>query len=151
MKKVVYLFGVLFLLSSKIQGASVETLVFSPNSRLFATGLSDGSISLWVDNLIVGNLIPSVVKKSRFISNINMSVSSLAFSPDNTMLAAGYENNSVIIWRVSTATATNVLTNHTAPVTFIQFSPDGTLMQSESSNELLLWNVKNNFSLIALS
>ena len=57
-------------------------------------------------------------------------VSSVAFSPDGTLLASGSEDDTVKLWDVETNTNIATLEGHKGKVTSVAFSPDGTLLAS---------------------
>lgn len=72
------------------------------------------------------------------------SVYSLAFSPDETILASGSTDEMVRLWQVSDGTLLNTLVGHTHDVWSVAFSPDGrTLVSGAWDNRLRLWRVSD--------
>jgi WD40 repeat protein len=65
-------------------------MVFSPDSKLLATGGEDGIIRLW------DTLTGSLVKERKGPSPITC----LAFSADGKRLASGGADTAVVIWKV---------------------------------------------------
>jgi WD40 repeat protein len=64
----------------------------------------------------------------------NQPISSVALSPDGTLLAfAAYGDPSVHLVDVSTGKETGVLKGHNATISYLVFSPDGTLLASGDS------------------
>ena len=65
----------------------------------------------------------------------------LAFSPDGTRLASGYDFQKVKLWDVATGANTATLEGHTLRINAVGFSPDGTILASGSSDGTVkLWD-----------
>ena len=70
-------------------------------------------------------------------------VSSVAFSPDGTILASGSWDDTIKLWDIKTGTKIRTLTGHKYWVRSVAFSPDGTTLASGSEDRTIkLWNVK---------
>jgi WD40 repeat protein/transcriptional regulator with XRE-family HTH domain len=73
--------------------------------------------------------------------NLNERISLASYSPDGKLIAAVSDKN-IIIWDSGTGKQKFTLTGHTAAVTCLSFSSDGTRLVSGSSNgELMVWDV----------
>jgi WD40 repeat protein len=77
------------------------------------------------------------------LPNQEGSISSLAFSPDGTVLATA-SGNDIVLWSIETGNQLNILTGHTASINSIAFSPDGTILASASADGTIrLWGVES--------
>jgi WD40 repeat protein len=72
------------------------------------------------------------------------SVTSVAFSPDGSLIASGSADYTIKLWRVSDGALVRTLTWHTDTVTSVAFSPDGSLIASGSADYTIkLWRVSD--------
>jgi WD40 repeat protein len=111
---------------------SVNSVAFSPDGRLLASGSSDWTIKLW--DVATG-------REVRTLTGHTSSVASVAFSPDGRLLASG-SYKEIKLWDVATGQEVRTLTGHTDSVTSVAFSPDGRLLASGSDdNTIKLWDV----------
>ena len=70
----------------------------------------------------------------------NSWVTSVTYSPDGEILAAGYADNSIQLWN-SDGSLLVALTDHKDSVNSVSFSPDGEILASASSdNTIKLWS-----------
>ena len=109
----------------------VNSVTFSPDGQILASGSEDNTIKLW--RVSDGNLI-------RTLTEHEWSVSSVTFSPDGQILASGSADNTIKLWRVSDGSLIRTLMGHTGVVHSVSFSPDGQILASGSSdNTIKLW------------
>jgi predicted NACHT family NTPase len=110
----------------------VNSVAFSPDGRLLASGSSDKTIKLW--DVATGSLV-------RTLSGHTWSVFSVAFSPDGRLLASG-SYREIKLWEVATGSEVRTLSGHVSDVTSVAFSPDGRLLASGSFDTTInLWDV----------
>ncbi len=67
---------------------------------------------------------------------------SVAFSPDGQILASGYADGTLVLWRVGDGKLVNSLEGHEDAVLSVSFSPDGqTLASGSRDGAVRLWRV----------
>ena len=117
----------LFALKGHTEAVSKYT--FSPNSKFFASGSEDGTISLW-DTEMGENL--------SHLTGHTQSISALAFSADSKRLASGGENE-IRLWEVNTGNPISTF-DAVENMTALAFSPDGKTLASGSEAGLIqIW------------
>jgi WD40 repeat protein len=69
-------------------------------------------------------------------------IRSVAFSPSGELLAAGYDDHTIGLWRLSDYSHVRTLKGHTSSVRSVFFAPSGGLMATGSDDETVrIWNV----------
>ncbi|MFQ5978620.1 MAG: WD40 repeat domain-containing protein [Candidatus Heimdallarchaeota archaeon] len=112
---------------------SVESVAFSPDGSILASGSGDYSIKLW--DVGRGTLLRTLRKH-------NGEVSSVTFSPNGKSLASGSWDNNIVIWDVAKRKAVRTLRGHTLDVYTVAFNPSGELLASGDHNGTVkLWDV----------
>jgi WD40 repeat protein len=131
----------------------VECVAFNPNGKILASGgcgelpakdCDGGKVNLW--DMASGQLIGQPLKAA---SNV---VTSLAYSPDGKILAAGscskYEEGTckqgeIQLWNPDTwQPVSKPLIGHSDFVKMLAFSPSGEILASSSGDNIILWSVK---------
>ena len=115
--------------------APVNSVSFSPDGTMLASGFRDGGVSLW--DVATGEntvTLAGHVDRAEAVS--------VSFSPDGTTLAFSSWNNAVKLWDLSTREDIATLEGHTGGVASVSFSPDGSTLASGSwDNTVKLWDV----------
>jgi WD40 repeat protein len=135
---------------------AVHDIAVSRDGRRLATACVDGTIGLWDTGAWsrtgVGALWapaggePARTPPARIAllrhNPRGRPVMSLAFSPDNQVLASGDIDSSIQLWRAADGHRVGALLGHTNAVNGLAFSPDGRLLASTGKDRALkLWDV----------
>jgi uncharacterized protein with WD repeat len=115
----------------------VDTVSFSPDSKLLASGGVDQGIKLWD--------VVTREEKHMLIGHKG-TISSLGFSPDGKLLASGSSDRTIKLWDVATgkeqATLKEVTNVRYPSLPYsIAFSPDGKTLASSGHSGVKLWNM----------
>ncbi|KAF3407813.1 hypothetical protein DPV78_001659 [Talaromyces pinophilus] len=110
----------------------VQAVVFSPNSRLVASGSSDNTVKLWD---------PATGTLRQTLEDHSSSIQAVAFSADGKLLVSSSSDNMVKLWDLATGTLQQTLEGHSSLVQTVAFSPNGKLVASGSSDSTVkLWD-----------
>jgi len=151
---------------------AVNSVAFSANGQLLASGSKDRTIIIW--NPLTGKKIRTLTGHNDSVCSVAFSssgllasasvdgtitlwnsttgeklrsighegVRSVAFSPDGQFLASGSQLGTVKLWNLNTSRQAPEI-KHEQAVTSVAFSPDGTLLASASYDSTVrLWNLK---------
>ena len=119
---------------------SVESVAFSPDGTLLASGSFYGTI-LWD------------VETRRNIATLEgRRVHSVSFSPDGTLLASGLLGRAIQLWDVETRQNIATLEEQVAQGESVVFSPDGATLASAGSDDgtIRLWDVETRQNIATL-
>jgi DNA-binding beta-propeller fold protein YncE len=113
--------------------SDVNAVAFSSDSRLLATGDSEGTVRIWD---------PATGDHVRALTGHTSRVYEVAFSPDGSMLATASSAKTVRIWDPATGNLAHALTGHITRVYGVAFSPDGTLLATAGGDKTaLIWDL----------
>lgn len=114
--------------------ASVESLRFSPDSKLLASGGDDRTARLW--DVTGGNLQHTFTDYSNWVT-------SLAFSPDGAVLASGEQfGGTVRLWQVQSGAALGPIEGYQSVVNAIAVAPNNLIFIANSQdNEIQIWDI----------
>jgi WD40 repeat protein len=119
-------------------GQPVQSIAFSPDGQTLAAGGGwEGKLLLW--NVAKGGVSPDAPRSLNGPRSLNR----LAFSPRSDVIAAGYGDDTVILWNVATQKRIGrALRGHGGWVNAVAFHPDGDRLVSASDDmTLMVWNL----------
>ena len=125
----------------------VNSIVFSPNGKLLASGSNDKMIYLW--NAHSKKLEMTLPKIYLFAKSTSKKVTCVAFHPNGKLLASGhhydkYSKNNIRLWDIATGNCLRKLKSHSGHVDSLLFSPNGEiLVAGERINKTIwLWSLQ---------
>ncbi|MBV9229230.1 MAG: TIR domain-containing protein, partial [Chloroflexi bacterium] len=106
----------------------VEQLAFSRDGNMLASGSDDKTLLLWNIERNPPYPYPVFIPVSQPLRGHPGSISSLAFSPDNKMLASSDTTGAIILWNVAVASSIKQELEYQNDVHSATFSPDGNVI-----------------------
>ncbi|KAK3364118.1 hypothetical protein B0T25DRAFT_620386 [Lasiosphaeria hispida] len=110
----------------------VESVTFSPDLKLVASGSYDQTVKIW--DAATGACMQTLAGHSDYVNSVT-------FSPDSKLVASGSADNTVKIWDVATGACMQTLAGHSKYVSSVTFSPDSKLVASGSADKTVnIWD-----------
>jgi serine/threonine protein kinase/WD40 repeat protein len=117
------------------KGYSVQSVAYSPDGKLVASGSNDRTVKLWDGTGANSNPVRELKGHTNFVNSV-------IFSPDGKKLASSSGDGTVRLWDVASGNELKQLKSpDQAVIASISFSPDGTLLAGAATNRMLLWQV----------
>ena len=118
-----------------------ESVAFSPNGTLLATGADDGTLRLW------SLADPARPQQLSSVPDSHDQVYTVAFAPDGSMLAAASTDNATRLWSAADPAHLRLLSKLGGLSNYpigLAFSPDDRLLAVGSADKTVqLWNIAN--------
>lgn len=126
--------AIAFAATNTLKAPSEVVSSVALGSAYFATGNSNGTISVW--NLPGGGLKTTLKGHAE-------AVNAVAMSPDSKILASGSDDTTIKIWNLETGAVVKTLSGHSGAVSSVAFSPDGQFLATGSwDKSIKVWNAK---------
>ena len=110
----------------------VNTVAFSVDSKILASGSEDGNLYLW--DVKTGRQLKALTEATENIFSVD-------FSSDGKTLASGNAGNTIRLWDIATGEKLKTFSGHTNWVFSVAFSPDGQTLASGSwDHTIRLWD-----------
>jgi WD40 repeat protein/serine/threonine protein kinase len=120
----------------------VETVAFSSDGKLLASGSVDKTVKIWE---------PATGKGLLTLEGHKGPVRSVAFSPDGMRLASASSDQTIRIWDRASGKELLTLNGHNGQVYSIAFSRDGKRLASASSDDTVkLWDAASGQEVLTL-
>ena len=136
----------------------VRSVAFSPDGNHIISGSEDKTLKLWSvetgeyratfpafdqDNIENNDGSDSNDNMQRYDGGHSEGIRSVAFSPDNKIVASGSDDKTVKLWSIETGQCLDTLGGHKNWVRSVAFSPDGKFIVSGSDGQTVkLWSVE---------
>ncbi|UCE37265.1 MAG: hypothetical protein JSW00_17605 [Thermoplasmata archaeon] len=112
--------------------ASVNSVAWSPDGIMLASGSSDNTLKVW--DITTGFEVLNLTGHTDFVWSVS-------WSPDGKKLASGSSDNTIKLWDYASASNEKNLTGHTDAVRSVSWSPNGTQLASGSNDtHLIIWD-----------
>ncbi|MBE2221012.1 MAG: NACHT domain-containing protein [Anaerolineae bacterium] len=109
----------------------VTDVVFNHEGNQLASSGKGGRIIIW--NALTGSSLNSIEPSFDELGEV-VGINALTFSPDDSLIAAANNDNTVRVWERETGKLVETLAGHTATVTDVGFNPAGDVIVSGSAD-----------------
>lgn len=122
-------------------------IALNPDGQLLAYASIDNTVRL-LDTVSYKEVRSLSRSQEGEATGLLLTIPSVSFSPDGMLLAAGFPDGKITVWKVNSGrVAYNLEGGHTKGVWSVAFSPKGGLLASGSlDGTIILWNIKKGCS-----
>ena len=126
--------GISYTVLEGHDGRPVNSVSFSPDGRMLASGGGDLTVRLW--DVRTGREMQTLTGHRNWINSVS-------FSPDGRMLASASSDDTIRLWDVGTGREMQKFTGHTHWRIRASFGPDGQTLASSGGGDLTVrvWDV----------
>ena len=123
----------------------ISALAFSPKADRLVSGGMDRGARVWDRKGAKFELLRELPKAEQPIySAYPYAFTTVAYSPDGSLIAAGSADWTIRVWRVQDRSLVYQLAGHTQPIKTITFSPDGRFLASGGDDKVMrLWRMED--------
>jgi WD40 repeat protein len=116
----------------KLHMRGIQSVAFSPDSKLLAAGIAHGVVRLW--NATTGTELHTLRGHEGAIHGV-------AFSPNGNVVASAGEDRTVRLWSVPTGLELRTYQGSRGEIDSIAYSPDGQQLASASTDQMIrIWD-----------
>ncbi len=130
----------------RVFGKDTRCMALSPDGNLLISAgtFNNQPVTIW--EAATGRQLRTLADPDN--ANVDLGVSSMAFSPDSRVLATAASDATIKLWDVASGTLLQKLVGHTTAVAALAFSPDGTTLASGTKEEgdqagVRLWTISS--------
>jgi WD40 repeat protein len=113
----------------------IPSVALDRDGQLVATGDFDGNVEVW----------DTLSSRKKWVRDIHSEIFSVAFSPNQKLLATGIRRNKTVLWNSRTGARLGILDQPDGrSVRSVAFSPNGTILATaDDGGEVTLWRVSD--------
>ena len=120
----------------------ITALTISPASEFIATGSSDWTIEVWkITDTDPLRMDMDLGDPLWILKGHAGTITSVAFSPSDKILASGGADQRVRLWDLTTGKHLHTFSNHTSKISAVAFTRDDVLASGSSDGTVFIWNL----------